>query len=433
MNTTIPNSVTSIGGGAFSGCTGLTSITIPNSVTSIGGDAFSGCTGLTSVTIPNSVTSIGNYAFSGCTGLTSITIPNSVTSIGGGAFSGCTGLTSVTIPNSVTSIDNYAFRNCSRLASVIFNADNCIIAGSGSAPIFYECSNLTNITFGNNVRFIPSYLCSGRSGLTSVTIPNSVTSIGRAAFGSCTGLTSVTIGSGVITIGYGTFRGCDHLTNITIGSSVSTIDGSVFEGCTQIVNFHMRGSNPPTVQASTFEDVPSSANLYVPCNATTAYANAAYWSQFSMAEELPYSFSATTADQTKGTVRVIHAPECGNLQAEVQATPYNGFHFVRWSDGNTDAHRYLVVVQDTTIQAVFSDGTEGIGDVDASNSNVYINNGQIVVEGAEGNQVWLYDINGRLLATKHSDIQTITFDVQASGTYLVKIGNHPAQSIVVIR
>ena len=223
------------------------------------------------------------------------------------------------------------------------------------------------------------------------------------------------------------------MTNITIGSSVSTIDGSVFEGCTQIVNFHMRGSNPPTVQASTFEDVPSSANLYVPCNATTAYANAAYWSQFSMAEELPYSFSATTADQTKGTVRVIHAPECGNLQAEVQATPYNGFHFVRWSDGNTDAHRYLVVVQDTTIQAVFSDGTEGIGDVDASNSNVYINNGQIVVEGAEGNQVWLYDINGRLLATKHSDIQTITFDVQASGTYLVKIGNHPAQSIVVIR
>jgi len=150
---TIGNGVTSIGNNVFYGCAGLTSITvnsgnknfyardnilysateiifvsknisgnitIPDSVTSIGNGAFSGYTGLTSITIPDKVTSIGSSAFSGCTGLTSITIPDKVTSIGSSAFSGCTGLTSITIPDSVTSIGSSAFFNCDSLTSVNF-------------------------------------------------------------------------------------------------------------------------------------------------------------------------------------------------------------------------------------------------------------------------------------------------------------------------
>ena len=122
-NSVIPSdgSVTSIGSGAFCGCTGLTSITIPNSVTSIGSSAFFGCTSLTSITIPDSVTSIGGYAFKGCTGLTSVTIGNSVTSIGDDAFYGCTGLTSITIPNSVTSISYEAFYGCTGLKDIYYS------------------------------------------------------------------------------------------------------------------------------------------------------------------------------------------------------------------------------------------------------------------------------------------------------------------------
>ena len=127
---TIPDSVTSIGGGAFAWCTSLTGIwvtegnshyssdasgvlfskdkttlvqypgafaayAIPDSVTSIGAGAFGGCTSLTSVTIPDSVTSIGQHAFNGCRSLTSVTIPDGVTSIGDGAFASCTSLTDV--------------------------------------------------------------------------------------------------------------------------------------------------------------------------------------------------------------------------------------------------------------------------------------------------------------------------------------------------
>lgn len=87
-------------------------VVIPDSVTSIGIHAFSGCSSLTSITIPDSVTSIGDSAFSSCSNLTSITIPDSVTSIGYGAFSFCSSLTSVTISDSVTSIGNETFYSC---------------------------------------------------------------------------------------------------------------------------------------------------------------------------------------------------------------------------------------------------------------------------------------------------------------------------------
>ncbi len=98
-NTIIPNSITSIGVGAFSGCSGLKEVTIPNSVISIGNSAFSGCSGLTEIIIPKNVTSIGENAFSDCSGLKKITIPNSVTEIGECAFEGCCSLKAIYVEN----------------------------------------------------------------------------------------------------------------------------------------------------------------------------------------------------------------------------------------------------------------------------------------------------------------------------------------------
>ena len=109
---------TSIGGGAFQGCSSLTSVTIGNSVTSIGGGAFERCSGLTSIDIPDSVTTIDSGAFNGCSGLTSVIIGNSVETIGGNAFSNCTSLTSIDIPSGVTSIGGGAFNNCSSLSTI---------------------------------------------------------------------------------------------------------------------------------------------------------------------------------------------------------------------------------------------------------------------------------------------------------------------------
>ncbi|MBR5844636.1 MAG: leucine-rich repeat domain-containing protein [Bacteroidaceae bacterium] len=96
---TIPGSVTSIGDYAFSHCSGLTKIRVEDGNETY--DSRENCTAIVKTAtntliagcknsfIPNSVTSIGDQAFSGCAGLTEITIPESVTSIGEEAFTSC--------------------------------------------------------------------------------------------------------------------------------------------------------------------------------------------------------------------------------------------------------------------------------------------------------------------------------------------------------
>lgn len=115
----IPNSVVTIGSSAFSDCHGLISVNIPNSITTLEGYVFDGCINMTSISIPNSVASISYSAFRGCHSLTSVSVPNSVTVIGGDAFAWSRGLTSITIPNSVVEIDNTAFEGCNNLSEIV--------------------------------------------------------------------------------------------------------------------------------------------------------------------------------------------------------------------------------------------------------------------------------------------------------------------------
>ena len=151
MNTTIPNSVTSIGHAAFYGCYDLTSITIPNSVTSIGEMAFYICHGLTSISIPGSVKRIRYSTFWACSGLKSVTISDGVKSIETGAFDLCDGLISVTIPNSVTSIEDGAFSRCYNLTDFYCYAKVLPIIGSNA---FF--SSLGNTPIGNVTLHVPA-------------------------------------------------------------------------------------------------------------------------------------------------------------------------------------------------------------------------------------------------------------------------------------
>ncbi len=241
-------SVTSIGGGAFNNCSGLTSVTIPNSITNIGAYAFEGCSALTSIEIPNSVTSIGEYAFNECSGLAEpvynehvfaclptaysgvYTIPDGIEQIAGGAFLGRSEMTSIIIPNSVICIGEFAF-----------------------------------------------YLC---SGLTNVTIPNSVTYLGNHAFESCSGLTSVTLPDNVTSLGESVFAGCSSLASLTIPGSVTDLGIYAFSACSTLSSITSKATLPPACSGSSFTAVDKSVAVYVPAKSVTAYQAADVWKNF---------------------------------------------------------------------------------------------------------------------------------------------------------
>ena len=224
------------------------------------------------------------------------------------------------------------------------------------------------------------------------------------------------------------------MTNVTVGRGVRNIADNAFVGCTEIRLLTSRALNPPTIYRNTFAHVDEDISLQVPCEAVAAYQNAPFWSHFTNIEgRFDFFFSVTSADITQGSVTIVHAPVCDNIEAHIQANPYHGYVFSHWNDGNTDNPRYLVVTQDTIITAFF-EATEGMDAPLAAIGTVYSSQGnQIVVEDAAGVRILIYDIMGRMVARKDKAAQTQYFRMPAGGVYLVKIGDAPARRIVVKR
>ncbi|MBR6921965.1 MAG: leucine-rich repeat protein, partial [Clostridia bacterium] len=172
--------------------------------------------------IPDTVTYICEGAFTGVTELTEITIPDSVQGIETYAFSRCTGLKSVVLPESLKEIGSYAF-NASGLEHVVINCGDCAMGSS-----VFSASKLRKIEFGENVKEISKSAFFNCTELTEVTIPGNVKTIGESAFNGCSKLVSLTLCEGITEIGYKAFFGCVGIKEIVIPDSVEKIDDYAF-------------------------------------------------------------------------------------------------------------------------------------------------------------------------------------------------------------
>ena len=143
-----------------------------------------------------------------------------------------------------------------------------------------------------------------------------------------------------------------------------------------------------------------------------------------------YTVTVTSDNETMGTVTGSGEYQAG-ATVVVEAHANDGYKFVSWSDGTTNAHYEFTVTSDVTLVAHFE--LLGIDDVEGSNANIYSVDSKIVVSGAENLDVYVYDVNGRCVRTQKNAAETIEFTMNTTGVYLVKVGNAPAKRVIVVR
>ena len=440
---TIGNSVTSIGERTFYGCTGLTSVHITD-LAAWCRISFSGhesnplyyahhlyMTGeeIKDLVIPNTVTSIGIQAFSGCTGLTSVTIPNSVTTIGSGAFGNCEGLTSVIIGNSVTTIGGNAFYNCNSLTSVTIG--NSVTSIEGSA--FSGCSSLTSVIIPSSVTSIGWYAFEGCSSLTSVTIPNSVTTIGYYAFENCTGLTSVIIGNSVISIGNYAFQNCTGLTSVTIGNSVTSIGDKAFADCKNIETINSKISKLFEIKENVFaSETYINAKLKVPVGMAYKYQNTAAWNKFLVIEE------SDDSGEQGGDAEMVDLCIQDSEKGELTIGLEKGKSMIIFNNKNVTAqlNGNKFIIPALTGKSYLNISYEQTSDVNSAKTIpmlISANGGVITVNSeAEGQTVNVYSMDGKVLGSGviRNGKATIQTNQPSGESFIVKAGNRSVKMLM---
>ena len=418
----LPTTIARIGISAFKG-TGIFEMEVPDGVSTIGADAFylvrnvvyhgtatgnpwgaltvnayeedsllyrdstrsvlTACRpGRVQVAVPATVRTIDRYSFCGIKTLTTVSLPEGLNTIGASAFKSCSKLGSLTIPSTVRAIGKAAFhsafqRNTGNSVVTIADAE-CRIGKSA-----FAYSYLAAIDLGSRVTSIETDAFCNCYKLDSVIVPASVTYLGPRVF--CYNyngrLKKVHLPEGLDTIRAELFHGNPGLREVNIPSTVVYIDSLAFNECSKLTELTLP------------EGLTAIGNYaFGDCNDVSRIT--------SLATVPPQvGLDAFHNMQSNLTLTV----PCHSAEAYATASQWNYFCNI-------------------------TEDCSAVSEVETDGLTVRVVDGTVVVEGAEGERVRLYDAGGRLLATGTCN-GTCRLPLPAAGLYLVQVGDRPAVKV----
>lgn len=381
----IPATVRSIGSHAFIYCDALTTVTfaensqlksigsnafwgsehlyprfkeikIPDSVETIGNGAFRHCQNLERITLPSALQTLSNGTFYGCAALSEVTFPASLKTIEKSAFGYCRNLSEVKLPASLTTIQSYVFNGCSALKTVFYDgslaqwnhitANNDADNDADKDVLGYSCPSL--VTGDYTAQFISvkddpfaypppkTVTITKYTGTEStVILPSTisswpVTKIGEDALKDNTTITSVTIPASVTEIGSNAFAGCTNLTsvhyegdwsNLTIQSGNPAVQDAANE---QLFDFEFTPDNTAAI-VTNYKYNGAAADVTIPSRyqgkPVTTIGHAAFFNSAVTSVTIPDSVTSISDDA------FINCPQLTNISIPNSVTSIGFFAF----------------------------------------------------------------------------------------------------------
>ena len=407
-------------------------VTLPQRTRHLAANAFAYCQNITGVTLPEGLESIGYWAFVDNQHLNNVVIPSSVTHIAPGPFVNCPALVNLSIAEGNThyymdgtmiySAGGDSLVSCHKSADSVFlpNTLRYVNGFGGNSNVKYvhvpdgvttigneafNGSSLRSIDLPSHLHFIDEYAFYYCQSLTRVGMPTILDTMSEGCFHSCNHLTSIEIPNGLRTIPEAAFFMCNSLSNITWGDAVEVIDTCAFGDCS-----FTELTLPPTLKTirmtAFIGDYRGRLKRLTFSAPVDTIEVDAFYSQPLRMLRLKNTMPPATTDDGYGTYGCLDGTDvdsivipCGSLNTWLADSYWRQF-----------ADKYV------------EDCSMGINGTQAALPAVYAQNGRIIVEGADGETVHIFDITGR----------SVRNEALHTGVYIVKVDDHPARKIVVV-